>query len=104
MSNDAGGLLEFLASHDWHFVDHAESVDDDLAFDALNGVDDQGDIPRVQSLKGLKLVFKYSNFKDNDDLFTLFLDFQNTNGIRGHWWVNQWQISGFLKSILNIQD
>ena len=65
MADDAGGLLEFLACHDWHFVDHAESVDDDLAFDALDGVDDQGDVSRVQSLKGLTLVFKYSNIKDN---------------------------------------
>ena len=65
MANDTGGLLEFLASHDWHFVDHAESVDDDFAFDALNWVDDQGDVPRVQSLKGLKLVFRYSNITDH---------------------------------------
>ena len=63
MSDYTGGLLEFLASDDWHFVDHAESVDDDLALDALNGIDDQGDVPRVQSLKGLKLVYNIEHLR-----------------------------------------
>ena len=78
MADDAGSLLEFLASDGWHFVDHAESVDYHLAFDALNGVDDQGNVPGIQSLKGLKLVFKYSSIIIDSDLWSFIYHYRFT--------------------------
>ena len=37
-----GGLTGFVAHHQGLWVDEAEGVDDDLALDGLDGVDDDG--------------------------------------------------------------
>jgi hypothetical protein len=47
-------LAGLAASYDSLWVDEAEGINDDLAFDGLNGVNDDGDRPRVQRLKGLE--------------------------------------------------
>jgi hypothetical protein len=43
-------------THERLRVDQSEGVDDDLAFDGLDWVDDDGDGARVELLKGLRGV------------------------------------------------
>lgn len=49
-------LPRFLAQHERLWVDEAKGVDDDLALDGLDGVDDDGDGARCELLKGLLRV------------------------------------------------
>ena len=56
MSDVAGGLAGLLPQHHELRVDQAEAVDDDLALDALDGIDDQGDGAGVERLEaGLRV-------------------------------------------------
>lgn len=48
-----GGLAGLVAHHEGLGVDEAEGVDDNLALDRLDGVDDDGDGAGVELLKGL---------------------------------------------------
>ena len=48
-----GGLAGFLAQHEGLRVDEAEGVDDDFAFDGLDGVDDDGDGAGGELFEGL---------------------------------------------------
>jgi len=50
------GLAGFLPQHEGLRVDEAEGVDDDFAFDGLDGVDDDGDGARGELLEGLLRV------------------------------------------------
>lgn len=43
MSQVGGTLTGFLAEHKRLWVDEPESIDDNLAFDRLNRIDDNGD-------------------------------------------------------------
>lgn len=47
------GLAWFLPEHEGLRVDEAEGVDDDFAFDGLDGVDDDGDSAGGELLEGL---------------------------------------------------
>lgn len=51
-----GGLAGFLPKHEGLRVDEAEGIDDDFAFDGLNGVDDDGDGARRELFEGLLCV------------------------------------------------
>jgi hypothetical protein len=51
-----GGLAGLVAHHERLRVDEAEGVDDDLALDGLDGVDDDGDGARCQLLERLLCV------------------------------------------------
>ena len=54
---EVGGRLPGLVAHHERLrVDEAEGVDDDLALDGLDGVDDDGDGARGQLLEGLLRV------------------------------------------------
>ena len=48
----AGGLAGLLPEHHELGVDEAEAVDDDLALDGLDGIDDQSDGAGIQRLEG----------------------------------------------------
>lgn len=50
------GLARFLAKHERLRVDEAEGIDDDLALDRLDRVDDDGDGARGELLKRLLRV------------------------------------------------
>lgn len=52
----AGALSGFLTQHQKLRVDETESVDDDLALDGLDRVNDDGDCTGVQLLEGLLSV------------------------------------------------
>lgn len=47
-------LAWFLARDDGVWVDQTEGIDDDLSFDGLDRVDDNGDGSRVERLEGLQ--------------------------------------------------
>lgn len=49
-------LARFLAEHERLRVDKAESIDDDFAFDGLDGVDDDGDGTWCELLEGLLCI------------------------------------------------
>ena len=51
-----GGLSRFLPEHEGLRVDEAEGVDDDFAFDGLDGVDDDGDGAGGELFEGLLRV------------------------------------------------
>ena len=53
MSDIGRRLARFLAEDDRVGVDQSECVDDDFAFDGLDGVDDDGDGAGVELLEGL---------------------------------------------------
>ena len=53
MAQVGGGLAGFLAEHEGLWIDEAEGVDDDFAFDGLDGVDDDGDGAGGELLEGL---------------------------------------------------
>lgn len=46
-------LARFLTKHERLWVDEAESIDDDLAFDGLYGIDHNSDSSGCQLFKGL---------------------------------------------------
>lgn len=46
-------MSRFLPEHEGLWVDEAESVDDDLALDGLDGIDHDGDGTRGELLEGL---------------------------------------------------
>lgn len=50
------GLAGLLTQHEGLWVDEAESINDDLALDGLNRIDDNGDGARSELLKGLLRV------------------------------------------------
>ena len=52
MSDVAGRLAGFLAEHHELGVDEAEAIDDDLALDGLDGIDDEGDGAGIERLEG----------------------------------------------------
>mmetsp|Transcript_9898 Transcript_9898/g.15865 ORF Transcript_9898/g.15865 Transcript_9898/m.15865 type:complete len:221 (+) Transcript_9898:722-1384(+) len=52
MSNVARGLTRFLSQHHKLRIDQTEAVNDDLSFDGLDGVHNQGDSSAIESLKG----------------------------------------------------
>ena len=56
MSDVGCGLPGFLSEHECLRVDEAESVDDDLALDRLNGVDDHSDSAGCELLERLLRV------------------------------------------------
>ena len=51
-----GGLARLLPEHEGLWVDEAEGIDDDFAFDGLDGVDDNGDGARRELFEGLLSV------------------------------------------------
>ena len=53
MTQVGGGLSGLLAHHQGLWSDQAEGIDDDFAFDGLDGIDDDGDGARGELLKGL---------------------------------------------------
>lgn len=53
MSQVGGTLTRFLAEHERLWVDEPESIDDDLAFDRLDGIDNDGDGSGCKLLKRL---------------------------------------------------
>ena len=56
MSDVGCGLPGFLSEHEGLRVDEAESVDDDLALDGLDGVDDHSDSAGCELLERLLRV------------------------------------------------
>lgn len=53
VSQVGSGLSWFLAKHEGLWVDEAESVDDNLALDRLDGIDDNGNGARRELLERL---------------------------------------------------
>jgi hypothetical protein len=53
MSNVTGRLAGFTAGHQGLWLNQSESINDDLALDGLNGVDNHGDSTVMQLFKGL---------------------------------------------------
>ena len=49
-------LTRFLTEHKRLRVDESESIDDDLALDRLNGINNDGNSSRCQLFKGLLCV------------------------------------------------
>ncbi len=53
MTNVGGSLTRLVACYNSLGLNETESVNDDFAFDGLNGVDDNGDGAGVKGLEGL---------------------------------------------------
>lgn len=53
MPQIGGGLARLLTKHQGLWIDEAESVDDDLTLDRLDGVDDNGNSTRSELFERL---------------------------------------------------